>query len=47
MLLCTKDPKWPAAFPFGAAELARYDEAKDTEFYSKVRCALRPSSSDD
>jgi hypothetical protein len=32
-----KDPGWPADFPFGAAELGRYDEAPDTAFYATPR----------
>jgi SAM-dependent methyltransferase len=32
-----RDPGWPDAFPFGPAELARYDESDDTEFYSAPR----------
>ena len=29
--------RWPDKFPFGPEELARYDEAPDTEFYSAPR----------
>ena len=32
-----KNPGWPDTFPAGPAELARYDEAPDTEFYSAPR----------
>jgi hypothetical protein len=32
-----KKPDWPEKWPFGPAELARYDEAPDTEFYSAPR----------
>jgi SAM-dependent methyltransferase len=32
-----KNPGWPESFPFGPSELARYDEAPDTEFYSAPR----------
>jgi SAM-dependent methyltransferase len=32
-----REPGWPDAFPFGAAELARYDESEDTQFYATPR----------
>jgi SAM-dependent methyltransferase len=30
-------PDWPPAFPFGVAELGRYDEEVDTAFYAQPR----------
>ncbi len=32
-----RDPQFPPDFPFGASELARFDEAPDTAFYSQPR----------